>query len=106
MNGLSHLSRTFTLLVPWLDMLSDRSAALWWVPKFLLVKWLDACNKIYKQKGVNVALRRKSGPGVIVLGSDFKALGVVRSLGRRGIPSVIIDTLPRSAWFSRYVTKR
>src|SRR5437868_5132419 len=45
-------------------------------------------------------------PGVVVLGSDFKALGVVRSLGRRGIPSVVIDNLPRSAWFSRYVVKR
>jgi D-aspartate ligase len=44
-------------------------------------------------------------PGVVVLGSDFKALGVVRSLGRRGIPSVVIDHVPRSAWFSRYVTR-
>src|SRR5262245_59340799 len=45
-------------------------------------------------------------PGAVVLGSDFKALGVIRSLGRRGIPSVVIDNIPRSAWFSRYVTKR
>jgi len=45
-------------------------------------------------------------PGAIVLGSDFKALGVVRSLGRRGIPSIVIDNQPRSAWFSRYVAKR
>src|SRR5579862_2139610 len=44
--------------------------------------------------------------GVVLLGSDFKALGVARSLGRRGIPSVVIDTIPRSAWFSRYVVKR
>ena len=44
--------------------------------------------------------------GAIVLGSDFKALGVVRSLGRRGIPCVLVDGLPRSAWFSRYVTRR
>ena len=42
---------------------------------------------------------------MVVLGSDFKSLGVVRSLGRRGIPSVVIDNTPRSAWFSRYVTK-
>jgi D-aspartate ligase len=42
----------------------------------------------------------------VVLGSDFKALGVVRSLGRRGIPCVVIDDLPRSAWYSRYVKKR
>ncbi|HVB71938.1 MAG TPA: hypothetical protein VNE38_00135, partial [Ktedonobacteraceae bacterium] len=48
----------------------------------------------------------KSKPGAVVLGSDFKALGVVRSLGKRGIPSVVIDNQPRSAWFSRYVTKR
>jgi D-aspartate ligase len=47
-----------------------------------------------------------SAPGAVLLGSDFKALGVVRSLGRRGIPSVVIDNTPRSAWFSRYVIKR
>src|SRR5579871_1894331 len=45
-------------------------------------------------------------PGAIVLGSDFKALGVIRSLGRRGIPSIVIDNLPRSAWYSRYVNTR
>jgi predicted ATP-grasp superfamily ATP-dependent carboligase len=51
-------------------------------------------------------LRRRQRLGAIVLGSDFKALGVVRSLGRQGVPSVVIDNLPRSAWFSRYVVKR
>ena len=45
-------------------------------------------------------------PGVIVLGSDFKALGIIRSLAQRGIPSVVIDNNPRSAWFSRHVVKR
>lgn len=45
-------------------------------------------------------------PGAVVLGSDFKALGVVRSLGRRGIPSIVIDNIPRSAWFSRYTKAR
>lgn len=45
-------------------------------------------------------------PGVVVLGSDYKALGVVRSLGRQRIPCVVVDNLPRSAWFSRYVNKR
>jgi D-aspartate ligase len=44
--------------------------------------------------------------GAVILGSDFKALGVIRSLGRRGIPSIVIDNKPRSAWFSRYVVKR
>jgi predicted ATP-grasp superfamily ATP-dependent carboligase len=42
----------------------------------------------------------------VVIGSDFKALGVVRSLGRRHIPCVVIDNLPRSAWSSRYVQQR
>lgn len=45
-------------------------------------------------------------PGVIVIGSDFRALGMIRSLGRRHVPCVLIDNLPRSAWFSRYVVKR
>lgn len=45
-------------------------------------------------------------PGVVVLGSDFKGLGVVRSLGRRGIPCAVVDNLPRSAWFSRHVSQR
>lgn len=45
-------------------------------------------------------------PGVVVLGSDYKALGIVRSLGKRHIPCIVVDNLPRSAWFSRYVDKR
>lgn len=45
-------------------------------------------------------------PGVVVLGSDFKALGVIRSLGRHGIPAIVVDSQPRSAWFSRYVTRK
>ena len=49
---------------------------------------------------------RRPIPGVVVLGSDFKALGVVRSLGRHGIPGIVVDSQPRSAWFSRYVTRR
>lgn len=51
-------------------------------------------------------LQKKPKPGVIVIGSDFRALGVVRSLGRRGVPCIVVDNLPRSAWFSRYVKKR
>src|SRR6185437_7779964 len=45
-------------------------------------------------------------PGVVVLGSDFKALGVIRSLRRHGIPAIVVDSQPRSAWFSRYVKQR
>jgi predicted ATP-grasp superfamily ATP-dependent carboligase len=45
-------------------------------------------------------------PGVLLLGSDFKALAVARSLGRRGVRVAVLDNLPRSAWFSRYVGPR
>ncbi len=45
-------------------------------------------------------------PGVIVVGSDFRALGMIRSLGRRRIPCVLVDNLPRSAWLSRYAVRR
>jgi len=45
-------------------------------------------------------------PGALVLGSDFRALGVVRSLGRRGVPCALVDSVPRAAWFSRYVGVR
>lgn len=51
-------------------------------------------------------MRHQIQLGVVLLGSDFKALGVARSLGERGIPIVVIDHAPRSAWFSRYVKKR
>ena len=45
-------------------------------------------------------------PAVLLLGSDFKALGVARSLGRRGVSVAVVDSLPRSAWFSRHVSRR
>lgn len=50
--------------------------------------------------------RTDDKPGVVVIGSDFRALGVVRSLGQRHIPCIVIDNLPRSAWFSRYTKKK
>ena len=47
-----------------------------------------------------------SPPGAVVLGSDFKALGAVRSLARRRIPTVIVDNDPRAAWYSRHPRAR
>jgi predicted ATP-grasp superfamily ATP-dependent carboligase len=44
--------------------------------------------------------------GAFLLGSDFKALGVARSLGQRGVPVAVVDNLPRAAWFSRHVARR
>ena len=51
-------------------------------------------------------LQQQRKPGAVILGSDFKALGVVRSLGRKDIACIVIDNVPRSAWFSHYVVKR
>jgi D-aspartate ligase len=39
-----------------------------------------------------------------VIGGDFQGLAIVRSLGRHGIPSCVIDDEPSIARFSRYAT--
>jgi D-aspartate ligase len=50
--------------------------------------------------------QRTSMFGAVVLGDGYNALGVVRSLGRQGIPAILIDNVPRLAWRSRYVRHR
>lgn len=42
--------------------------------------------------------------GAVVVGGDFHGLGIVRSLGRRGIPVCIIDDEYSIGRFSRYAT--
>ncbi len=42
--------------------------------------------------------------GAIVVGGDYQGLGIVRSLGRAGIPVCIIDDEHSIARFSRYAT--
>jgi len=43
-------------------------------------------------------------PGAVVVGGDFQGLGIVRSLGRRGVPICIIDDERSISRFSRYAT--
>ncbi|MHB8412135.1 MAG: carboxylate--amine ligase [Candidatus Acidiferrales bacterium] len=43
-------------------------------------------------------------PGAVVIGGDYQGLGIVRSLGRRGIPVCVIDDELSIARFSRYAT--
>jgi predicted ATP-grasp superfamily ATP-dependent carboligase len=43
--------------------------------------------------------------GAVVLGGDYQGLGIVRSLGRRGIPVWVVDDEPSVARFSRYTTR-
>ena len=42
-------------------------------------------------------------PGAIVIGGDYQGLGIVRSLGRRGIPVCVIDDELSIARYSRYL---
>ncbi len=42
--------------------------------------------------------------GAVVVGGDFQGLGIVRSLGRRGVPVCIIDDERSISRFSRYAT--
>ena len=42
--------------------------------------------------------------GAIVIGGDYQGLGIVRSLGRRGVPVCIIDDERSIGCFSRYTT--
>ena len=45
-------------------------------------------------------------PGALVLGANYRALGVVRSLGRRGIPAWLVVDDHMLAATSRYVRRR
>lgn len=55
--------------------------------------------------GAAAAVRASTRPGgAIVVGGDFNGLGIVRSLGRRGIPVCVIDDERSIARFSRYCT--
>lgn len=42
--------------------------------------------------------------GALVLGGDYQGLGIVRSLGRAGVPVCVIDDQPSIARYSRYAT--
>lgn len=44
-------------------------------------------------------------PGAVVIGGDYQGLGIARSLGRRGVPVVVIDDECSIARFSRYVAR-
>ena len=43
-------------------------------------------------------------PGAAIVGGDYQGLGIVRSLGRRGVPICVIDDEASIARFSRYTT--
>ena len=48
--------------------------------------------------------RRGVAPGVVVIGGDYQGLGIVRSLGRRGIDVLVIDDERSISRHSRFAT--
>lgn len=44
-------------------------------------------------------------PGAVVVGGDFHGLAIVRSLGRHGVPVVVVDDEYSIARFSKYTTR-
>jgi len=44
--------------------------------------------------------------GAVVIGGDYNGLGVVRSLGRHGVPVCLVDDEPSISQYSRYTTYR
>jgi D-aspartate ligase len=42
------------------------------------------------------------GTGAVVIGGDYQGLGIVRSLGRRGVPVCVLDDERSIARYSRY----
>lgn len=59
--------------------------------------------------GAAVVEERANAPaktiGAVVLGGDYQGLGIVRSLGRRGIPVCVIDDERSISRYSRYCTR-
>ena len=49
--------------------------------------------------------KEKQLPGALVIGGDHPGLGVARSLGRRGVPVVVIDDQYSISTFSKYATR-
>jgi D-aspartate ligase len=73
-----------------IDDLSDRGATTHRAPRW----WLRRAR----------VGRRAQGTGAVVCGGCYQGLGIVRSLGRRGIPVCVIDDQRSIARFSRYTT--
>jgi D-aspartate ligase len=46
-----------------------------------------------------------SAAGALVVGGDYQGLGIVRSLGREGIPICVLDDEPSISRFSRYASR-
>jgi predicted ATP-grasp superfamily ATP-dependent carboligase len=64
---------------------------------------MDTVSRRAKWVGAN-GNGSSSAPGAVVIGGDYQGLGIVRSLGRRGIDVVVIDDERSISQHSRYVS--
>jgi D-aspartate ligase len=60
------------------------------------------CQAVPKPSTVRVADQTE---GAVVIGGDYQGLGIVRSLGRQGIPVCVVDDELSISRYSRYSTK-
>src|ERR1700689_632977 len=60
------------------------------------------CQAVPKPSTVRVAAQTE---GAVVIGGDYQGLGIVRSLGRQGIPVCVVDDELSISRYSRYSTK-
>jgi D-aspartate ligase len=64
-----------------------------------------ATQSIPHQEAGSVSARAPVGQaGAVVVGGDYQGLGIVRSLGRRGVPVCVVDDEYSISRFSRYCT--
>jgi len=49
--------------------------------------------------------RRQTTVGAVVIGGDYQGLGIIRSLGRRGVPICVVDDEHSIGRYSRYTTR-
>src|ERR1700747_513970 len=55
-------------------------------------------------KSTSLLSRFSRPPGAVVIGGDYQGLGIVRSLGKMGVPVCVIDDEHSISRFSRYAT--
>lgn len=52
----------------------------------------------------DIAVAEEPAPGAVVVGGDYQGLGILRSLGRRGVPVCVVDDERSISRYSKYCT--
>jgi D-aspartate ligase len=65
---------------------------------------MRTCSPVTGLRATQRRDRPTNTPGAVVIGGDYQGLGIVRSLGRMGVPVCVVDDEHSIARFSRYAT--